>query len=127
MSICQQKKLHCATKILDRLKTAKEYHSDVQLASFLKKDPSTISTWRKRDSIDYSVILAKCHDINANYLFYGELPVYKKDIISSEQFSTEDLTLNNLPEKEKVYMEKKIYALEAKIEILKEILIYLKE
>lgn len=61
--------------ILNRIKAAYQLHSDVELAKLLGKAPSTISTWRRRGSVDYGLIFAICQDLNANYILYGDLPV----------------------------------------------------
>lgn len=64
-----------ANDILDRIKAAYQLGSDAALAKLLGKAPSTISTWRRRGSVDYTMIFAICQDLNANYILYGDLPV----------------------------------------------------
>ncbi|MCH2451513.1 MAG: helix-turn-helix domain containing protein [Gracilimonas sp.] len=75
-----------ANFILDRLKKAYGLKYDTEIADFLGKDPSTISTWRRRGTVDYTTIFSKCHDINANYIIYGEMPI-KKSALSIESHS----------------------------------------
>lgn len=69
------KKLHNANLILDRLKSAYNMKYDTEIAEFLGKDASTISTWRRRGTVDYAIIFSKCHDLNANHIIYGDMPV----------------------------------------------------
>lgn len=64
-----------ANLILNRLKEAYSMKYDAELAKFLGKDPSTISTWRRRNTIDYNLIFSKCHDLNANFIIHGDLPI----------------------------------------------------
>lgn len=61
--------------MLDRIKAAYRLQSDAALAKLLGKAPSTISTWRRRGSVDYRLIFTICKDLNANYILYGDLPV----------------------------------------------------
>ena len=69
------KKLHNANLILDRLKSAYNMKYDTEIADLLGKDASTISTWRRRGTVDYAIIFAKCNDLNANYIIHGDMPV----------------------------------------------------
>lgn len=70
--------LQNANEILNRLKEAYNMKYDAELANFLDKDPSTISTWRRRNTIDYNHVFSKCHDLNANYILYGDLPIKRE-------------------------------------------------
>jgi|GEM_PF-2747440 len=78
------KNLQNAGLILDRIKQAYNMKSDAQLASYFKKDPSTISSWRRRNSLDFQLIFSKCHDLNANFLIYGELPLKRSGTAASD-------------------------------------------
>lgn len=74
------KNLQNANHIINRIKEAYNMKYDTELADFLGKDPSTISTWRRRNTADYTLIFAKCHDLNANYIIYGDSPIKRIEI-----------------------------------------------
>lgn len=81
------KKPQYAILILDRLKKAYSMKYDAEIADFLGKDASTISTWKRRGTIDYATIFSKCSDLNANYIIHGEMPIRRKEIVSSHSLS----------------------------------------
>lgn len=60
-----------AKKILSRLKKALKVRTDIELSNILGVQPNTISTWKKRDSLDYSLIISICelYKIDLNHLF----------------------------------------------------------
>lgn len=58
--------------ILERFKKAKGINTDKELSDLLEVNPSTISVWKKRNSLDYQRLFAKCHDIDINSLIKGE-------------------------------------------------------
>ncbi|MEQ8578189.1 MAG: S24 family peptidase [Balneola sp.] len=62
-----------AKNILRRLKTELNLSTDTQLADLLGKVPSTLSTWKKRNSLDYELVLALCEKYGMNYswIFHG--------------------------------------------------------
>jgi DNA-binding Xre family transcriptional regulator len=68
----QEKKSLNANLILIKLKKALKITSDKQLSEFLNIKPNTISTWKKRDSVDYKIIIAICelYEIDLNEIFY---------------------------------------------------------
>lgn len=57
--------------VLDRIKSIYDLKSDLELAKFLQVPPSTLSSWRQRNSLDMDVIHSICVDINWNYLIRG--------------------------------------------------------
>ncbi len=71
--------LQIANDILDRIREAYNFKSDAELARYLGKDPSTISTWRKRNSVNFNLIFAKCNDLNANYIVHGDMPMFRDE------------------------------------------------
>lgn len=75
-----------ANLILDRLKKAYSMKYDAEIADFLGKDASTISTWRRRGTVDYAIIFSKCQDINANYIIHGDLPI-KRETLDTESIA----------------------------------------
>ncbi|APF20349.1 Bacteriophage CI repressor helix-turn-helix domain-containing protein [Caldithrix abyssi DSM 13497] len=67
-----RKKLQNANIILGRLKKAYNLKKDIELANFLGVKQSTLATWKLRNTIDYDLIIAKCNDINLNWLLTGQ-------------------------------------------------------
>ncbi|NVO08479.1 MAG: helix-turn-helix domain-containing protein [Bacteroidales bacterium] len=66
--------------IIDRLRVYYEVDTDTSLASCLGVRQNTISSWRSRGAIDFDLIIAKCDNINLNWLIFEEGPVYRRDI-----------------------------------------------
>ena len=58
--------------ILSRVKEALELTSDIQLAGFFGVNKSTISNWRKRNTIDWSLLFSKCEHISKDWLLDGK-------------------------------------------------------
>lgn len=79
----------------DRLNALIEYYGTgkpSQFAGYIGVAPSTISSWRSRNAIDYDLIFAKCKDISASWLLsgegdmFGEVDIVKpKDVVSLSQ------------------------------------------
>lgn len=57
--------------IIDEIKKHLGFTKDSELANFLEIGQSTISNWRRRNTLDYELILSKCEDLDANWLFRG--------------------------------------------------------
>lgn len=74
MRIMQEKKLHNANLILERLSEVLEVRTDKALSEVLNVKPNTISSWKSRNSIDYPLVIALCEErgINLNWLFAGK-------------------------------------------------------
>lgn len=67
-------------KILERLKQHLDIKKNIDLAFFLGVKHNTISAWKRRGNIDFSLIVSKCEGIDLNWLMYGEeKPVEKTD------------------------------------------------
>lgn len=73
-------KSHIDQQILVRVKDAYNLDTDADLADFLGIKQNTVATWKRRDSYNLELILSKCEDMSANWLIYGEKPIWKKDI-----------------------------------------------
>jgi|SRR3990170_1216998 len=58
--------------IIQRLKKAYNLKTNNDLANFLNKKAPTISSWKKRNSIDWDLIFSKCGDLNINWLVTGK-------------------------------------------------------
>lgn len=62
-----------ANKIIETLKEIFNLSTDIGLAEKLNISPTTLSTWKSRNSLDYKMIINLCeeHEIDLNYLFLG--------------------------------------------------------
>ncbi|NOU17072.1 MAG: hypothetical protein HOO91_05890 [Bacteroidales bacterium] len=69
--------------IIERLRVYYQVDTDTSLASFLGVRQNTISSWRSRSAIDFELIITKCDNINLNWLFFEEGPVYRRDMNSN--------------------------------------------
>ena len=60
-----------AILVLKKLKKALKISTDIQLSEILNVKPNTISTWKKRNSLDYKAIISLCelYEIDLNMLF----------------------------------------------------------
>lgn len=60
-----------ANLILKKLKKSLKITSDIQLSEILNVKPNTVSTWKKRNTLDYKLIISICelYEIDLNYLF----------------------------------------------------------
>jgi hypothetical protein len=65
---------HLFASVLSRLKLLTGSDTDVQLARALAVSPQTLSSWKARDSIPYSlcVDLARLHGCSLDWLLLGE-------------------------------------------------------
>lgn len=91
----QEKESQNAINILGRIKEAYKIKTDTELASFLEVSQNTIPTWKKRGSVDYRLIIAKCDNINLDWLFTGDgemskVDIGKKLIVGSEKEKEEE-------------------------------------
>lgn len=86
----QEKKSQNAILVLNKLKKTLKITSDKQLSEFLNVKPNTISTWKKRNSLDYSVIISICelYEVNLNEIFYDS-----GKYISSNQYNSYETPL----------------------------------
>lgn len=66
-------------KVIERLKSVYELHTDGALAEFFGVKQNTISTWRSRNSINYDLIFAKCDNLNFNWLLTGKGEPFAKN------------------------------------------------
>ncbi len=73
----QEKKSPNATLVLERLKKHLQIRTNIDLANILNVKPNTISTWKKRNSMDYELIVSVCekHGIDLNEVFYDDSTV----------------------------------------------------
>lgn len=67
----QEKSVHNARIILSRLKSALNMSKDNGLSTYLGIDKSTLSAWKRRNSIDYELIFTKCIQFNYDWIITG--------------------------------------------------------
>lgn len=60
-----------AKKMIERLKEHYAIQEDTQLAEFLGMQRQKVYNWKRRNTVDLKVILAKCRDVDLNWLFRG--------------------------------------------------------
>lgn len=75
----QEKKSPDASFILKKLKNYLQVRTNIELADLLGIKPNTISTWKKRNSMDYELIVSVCekYGINLNDIFYDNNTVFE--------------------------------------------------
>ncbi len=81
----QEKNTLNATFIIKKLKHILKFKTDLQLAKFLNVQPNTISTWKKRDSVDYNSIISICdlYEIDLNEVFFTAKRASKQEFSSN--------------------------------------------
>ncbi|WP_461534363.1 LexA family transcriptional regulator [Sinomicrobium sp.] len=72
----QEKKSLNAILILEKLKKHLQIKTNTELARILNVKPNTISTWKRRNSVDYELIVSICQQqgIDLNTVFYRRKP-----------------------------------------------------
>lgn len=70
----QENKSQNAINIISRLKKALKIKTDIELSEFLNIKPNTISTWKKRDSVDFDSIISICelYELDLNEIFLNK-------------------------------------------------------
>lgn len=70
----KENKSQNAIKVIDRLKKALKIKTDIELSEFLNIKPNTISTWKKRDSVDFDSIISICelYELDLNEIFLNK-------------------------------------------------------
>jgi hypothetical protein len=89
------------TQIINSIKSYLGFKKDIDFADFLGINQSTLSSWHKRGSINYELIIEKCNNINANWLLTGkgemlkdtDSKILKKDLkpVQSDLSNTNDV------------------------------------
>src|SRR5262245_3490641 len=70
-------KLHIdnfVTTIIERIRSHYAFATDAEVAEFLEISPSTLSTWKRRQTLNHDLVIAKCKEIDLDWLFRGEMP-----------------------------------------------------
>lgn len=61
-----------AKSIIERTKRGLGLSSDIELANLLGINKSTLSNWKSRNSIDFSILFSKCKHLDLNWLIHGD-------------------------------------------------------
>lgn len=88
----QEKNIQNATDIISRLKDVLKIRKDIQLAEFLNVRPNTISTWKKRNTLDYDALIRICdlYELDLNEILLGknrlsgmssETPLLRREVL----------------------------------------------
>lgn len=100
-----------ATGVLRKIKKLLGVKTDLQLSEILQVKPNTISSWKKRNSLQYESLIALCkeHKINLNDLFFTDFKSAYSDELNNrcvkmisiehsvEYFLNPELTLLSAP------------------------------
>ena len=57
--------------IFSRLKTAYGLTSDSKLSHYLGIPPTTLASWKARNTFDFDILYSKCEGLSWDYLVYG--------------------------------------------------------
>lgn len=73
--------MQSAKGVIKRLKEFLKIKTDLELATILGVKPNTISSWKKRNSLQFETIidLSKKNKIDLNELFYSDVVNYKSE------------------------------------------------
>lgn len=75
--------------ILKQIRIHLGFKKEGDFADYLDISQSTLSSWHKRNTFDYEKIIAKCKDIDANWLFSGEGSMLKPSKVENINFINE--------------------------------------
>ena len=104
----QDKNMQIAKNTLKRLKKHLNINTDSKLSEILNIKPNTISSWKKRNTLDYNKIIDKCLELNIdlNVIFNEEsnksiqqnnTPIISKDLIYQYTSGQLKETISKLP------------------------------
>jgi hypothetical protein len=79
------------TLILRRFKDAKNIKKDLDLASHLGINQSTLANWKHRNSIDFDILFSFCDNISLDWLIFGIGEMFRKN----EEKPPENIQISN--------------------------------
>lgn len=84
------------SNIINEIKSHLNIKTDSDFADFLGVKQPTIASWRKRNSLDYDLIISKCNNIDANWLITGKGKMLKEEsnVITVRKSRTDTLIDN---------------------------------
>lgn len=83
--------------ILDRLKTALSIKNDTELGTKLGVSKAAISNWRKRNSVDYSLVFSFCEHISIDWLITGKGSMQPSRLVHDASYSDENVGVPLIP------------------------------
>lgn len=103
----QEKNIQNATEVISRLKEMLKIRKDIQLAEFLNVRPNTISTWKKRNTLDYDALIRICdlYELDLNEILLGknrlngtstQTPLLSREVLFQYTAGTDRGTLMDL-------------------------------
>lgn len=57
--------------IFSRLKVAYGFKSDSRLSQYLGIPPTTLASWKTRNTFDFDILYSKCEGVSWDYLIHG--------------------------------------------------------
>ena len=83
--------LELVDMIIDNLKIYFKVSTLAELGHSLGITQSTLSTWRRRGNVDFSLIIAKCHGVSIDFLLTGIKPEYIRTGENSKELRSNDV------------------------------------
>lgn len=77
--------------ILNRLKKHFNFKNDFEFAEFLGIEQNTLSSWKKRNTLNYDTIISKCTDIKSLLILTGKEEEFKFLLNSEKTTFKEEL------------------------------------
>ncbi|MDD2819826.1 MAG: helix-turn-helix domain-containing protein [Flavobacterium sp.] len=82
--------------ILNKLKKHFNFKNDFEFAKYLGIEQNTLSSWKKRDTLNYDTIIAKCTDVKAILILTGKDEEFNLVLKSNEATFKEGLNTSEL-------------------------------
>lgn len=96
-----------SNNVLRRLKVSLGIKTDLQLAEYFDIKPTTISSWKSRNTLDYQKIIEKCENVNLNWLFKGE-DFAKNQMVLNKNRENSKTVVYNMRKKEVRMLSKEL-------------------
>lgn len=78
------------SQIINQIKLHLKINTDSEFAKFIGVSQPTISSWRKRNTFDHELIIAKCKDFNIEWLITGEGEMLNGNSENNTEFISEN-------------------------------------
>lgn len=102
--------------IIEKLKKLLNYHTDKQLSDYLGVSTAVLSNWKRRDTIQFKVIIEKFSDYNLDDILYDEKP-NKQIVVENKQ----DKIAETIKNTENILTGKLTLSVHEYLEIIKEL------
>lgn len=91
--------------VLRRLKRLYNIDTDLELAQFLGVSAPTVSNWKTRSSIDFSLVFSKCVGVNYHYILTGEGSPFAENEMGVKLSQQLKIPLELAPQKARTELE----------------------